>query len=135
MSRRRHWVLLRKYCDSPERNRRRVIVTSEYSTGSIEEALSKVRVTSARDWGDRLAVPEKITSVIESARSDFQDISPRHQRTDSITFCLPQPCGPVTPVMPGSRSTWVLSAKDLYPTMSIDFRCMEPRREAVCPSS
>jgi hypothetical protein len=113
MSRRRHCVLLRKYWDSPERKSLRVMTTSEYCTGSIEDALSKVSVTSAMDIGGRLAVPAKMTSVIVVARRDFQDISPRHQRTDSITFDFPQPFGPMTPVMPGSRSTCVFSAKDL----------------------
>ncbi len=88
-------------------------MTSENWTGRREFALSNVSVTSAIDSGGRLEVPAKITSVIESARRDFHDISPRHQRTDSITFDLPQPFGPMTPVMPGSKSMCVLSAKDL----------------------
>ena len=88
-------------------------MTSEYWTGRRELALSKVRVTSDMDSGGRLAVPAKMTSVIESARSDFHDISPRHQRTDSITLDFPQPFGPITPVIPGSKSMWVFSANDL----------------------
>ena len=120
-----------KYSDSPERNRRRVTETSEYCTGRRLWALSKVRVTSAIESGARRAVPPKMMLTIDSERKDFQDISPRHQRTDSMMLDLPQPLGPTTPVMPGLRSTWVLSAKDLKPRISMDFKYMPPLVQSI----
>ena len=47
MSFRRHGVLLMKYCPSPDRNTRRVTVTSLYSVPSTASQSVSVRLTSA----------------------------------------------------------------------------------------
>src|SRR4051812_20310662 len=44
-------------------------------------------------------------------------------------FDFPHPFGPTTPVIPGSNSTLVLSAKDLKPTISSLFRRTHPPRK------
>jgi hypothetical protein len=40
----------------------------------------------------------------------------------STIFDLPQPLGPTIPVMGLSNNTWVLSANDLNPFISNDFK-------------
>src|SRR4051812_50125793 len=62
--------------------------------------------------------PLKMTSAISPPRSDLADCSPRIQRTASTTLLLPDPFGPTTAVMPGAKSSRVLSANDLNPTSS-----------------
>src|SRR5688572_3778292 len=84
--------------------------------------LSKVRETSERLLGTRLAAPLKMTSVRTLERRDLADISPRHQRRASTTLDLPQPLGPTMAVIPGSNSRRVRSAKDLKPTISRRFK-------------
>ena len=64
MSSSRHGTPLIAYSLSPERNSRRVIVTSVNSIGSMPAELSIVSDTSARPSAGRLAVPAKITSSI-----------------------------------------------------------------------
>src|SRR5438045_3917265 len=86
--------------------------------------LSKVRVTSAIFCGGREPEPLKTTSNIRLERSDLADISPKHQRIASIILDFPQPLGPTMVVMPGSKSSFILSAKDLKPTISSRFRCI-----------
>src|SRR5580698_1371012 len=89
ISLRRHWTLLRKYSDSPERKMRRATVTSVKSTGKSGSVLSKVSRTSAIECGERREVPLKITSAMDVERKDFQEPSPMHQRMDSTTLDLP----------------------------------------------
>lgn len=67
-------------------------------------------------------MPLKIISTMELERRDFQDISPIAQRTESITFDLPQPFGPTIQDTPGSKLSLTLSAKDLKPIISIAFK-------------
>src|SRR4051794_15741628 len=74
-----------------------------------------VRVTSARPNGDRAAVPAKMTSSILPPRSDFAPCSPITQLSASTTLDLPDPLGPTTQVMPGSKSRVVAEANDLKP--------------------
>ncbi len=77
--------------------------------------LSIVRLTSARPSGGRPAVPAKMTSSILPPRSDFAPCSPMTQASASTTFDLPDPFGPTTQVIPGSRRIVVAEAKDLKP--------------------
>src|SRR5680860_411905 len=122
MSSRRHDTPLIAYSLSPLRNNVRLIVTSENSIGRAPSALSMVRLTSARPSAERLAEPAKMTSSIFEERTVRGPWAPSTQATASTTFDLPEPLGPTTTVMPGSKSSTALSAKDLKPLMTSDFR-------------
>src|SRR5438309_9902692 len=113
MSLRRHCALFRRYSDSPERNRRRVIVTSEYSVGRMPLVLSVVRETSDMPSGMRERDPLKMTFSITSERSVPAFCSPNAQRIASTTFVFPQPLGPTIDVMPESNFESVRLASDL----------------------
>ena len=54
-----------------------------------------------------------------SPRRCLADSSPITQRTASITFDLPQPFGPTTPVRLLGKLIWVGSTKDLKPASLI----------------
>src|SRR3954470_23250814 len=82
-----------------------------------------VRVTSARPSGARPAVPAKMTSSILPLRSAFAPCSPSTQDMASTTLDLPEPFGPTTHVMPGSKRSVVADAKDLKPFTVRVFRC------------
>src|SRR4051794_29401980 len=92
--------------------------------GKRLSVLSKVSVTSAMFCGGRDPDPLKTTSNIKLDRSDLADISPKHQRTASMMLDFPQPLGPTIAVMPGSKSSLMVSAKDLKPIMSRRFKCI-----------
>src|ERR1700710_3343815 len=94
---------------------RRVIDTSEYSIGSALSELSIVTVTSARPSGPRDDVPAKMTSSILPPRSVLAPCSPMTHVNASTTLDLPEPLGPTTQVIPGSRRRVVADAKDLKP--------------------
>src|SRR3954447_1328950 len=83
--------------------------------GSAPSELSIVRTTSARPSGGREEVPAKITSSIFPPRSDLAPCSPITQASASTTLDLPEPFGPTTQVIPGSRRSVVEDAKDLKP--------------------
>src|SRR5690606_31119029 len=91
--------------------------------GSAPSELSMVRVTSARPCGALLAVPAKITTCILPPRSAFARCSPITQVSASTTLDLPEPLGPTTQVMPGSKRSVVADAKDLKPFNVRLFRC------------
>src|SRR6266516_1684537 len=74
-----------------------------------------VRVTSARPSGGRDDVPAKTTSSILPPRSVLAPCSPMTQHKASTTLDLPDPFGPTTQVMPGSKRSVVAEAKDLNP--------------------
>ncbi len=133
MSRRRHGARLRKYSEAPERNTRREIVTSENSVGRMPRSFLKVRWTSARFSGLRVGQPLKITSSIESPRSCLALCSPITQRMASETLVLPQPFGPMTPVMPLPNWSSVLSTNDLNPCSSILLRNIPVPRSGLGP--
>ncbi len=110
------------YSLSPDRNKVRVIVTSDRSIGSFPDELSMVSDTSARPSCGREDVPAKMTSSILAERSERGPWAPSTQVTASTTLDFPLPLGPTTTVIPGSNSSTVGSAKDLKPFMLSDFR-------------
>ena len=87
------------------------------SIGRDPSELSIVNETSARPSGARPDVPAKMTSSIFPPRSDLAPCSPITQLIASTTLDLPEPFGPTTQVMPGSRRRVVDDAKDLKPLM------------------
>src|SRR3954454_11235298 len=91
--------------------------------GSAPSVLSIVRLTSARPSGGRAAVPAKMTSSILPPRRLFAPCSPMTQLRASATLDLPDPFGPTTQVMPGSRRKVVAEANDLKPRSVRVFRC------------
>src|SRR5712692_344868 len=103
------------YSLCPDLNIRRLSVTSEYSMGRAPSVLSIVSVTSARPSGGREVVPANTTSSILPPRSDLAPCSPITQDKASRMLDLPEPFGPTTQVMPGSRRSVVAEAKDLKP--------------------
>src|SRR3954466_5223100 len=84
-----------------------------------------VIVTLARPRGGRPAVPAKMTSSILPPRSVLAPCSPSAQAMASTTLLLPDPFGPTTVVMPGSKRRVVADAKDLKPRNVNDLRCTE----------
>src|SRR3954471_18632573 len=99
--------------------------------GSAPSVLSIVRRTSARPSGGRDDVPAKITSSILPPRSALAPCSPRTQAMASTTLDLPEPLGPTTQVMPGSRRSVVAEAKDLKPLTVRLLRCTDLRGSAT----
>src|SRR4051794_25352773 len=83
--------------------------------GSAPSELSIVSTTSARPSGARPEVPAKMTSSIFPPRSVLAPCSPITQLSASTTLDLPDPFGPTTQVMPGSKLRVVADAKDLKP--------------------
>ena len=84
-----------------------------------------VSVTSARPSGGRQEVPAKMTSSILPPRSDLALCSPMTQARASTTLDLPEPLGPTTQVIPGSKRRAVAEAKDLNPRRVRVFRYNE----------
>src|SRR3954453_9550695 len=82
-----------------------------------------VRTTSARPSGGRPAGPAKKTSSLFPPPHDFAPCSPSTQAMASTTLDLPDPFGPTTHVMPGSKRSVVEDAKDLKPRRVRLFRC------------
>src|SRR5256885_2493815 len=91
--------------------------------GSAPSVLSMVRVTSARPSGGRPAVPAKMTSSILPPRNTLAPCSPITHDSASSTLDLPEPLGPTTQVIPGSKRRVVAEAKDLKPFSVRLFRC------------
>src|SRR5580658_11210896 len=85
--------------------------------GRAPSLLSMVSVTSARPSGAREVVPAKTTSSILPPRRDLTPCSPMTQDKASTMLDLPEPFGPTTQVMPGSRRSVVAEANDLKPRM------------------
>src|SRR5712691_2180700 len=90
--------------------------------GSAPSLLSMVRVTSARPRAGRPAVPAKTTSSILPPRSGLTPCSPITQENASTTLDLPDPFGPTTQVIPGSKRSDVTEANDLNPRKVSVFR-------------
>ena len=106
---------------------------SAYSIGSAPSLLSIVSVTSARPSAGRDVVPAKTTSSILPPRSDFTPCSPITQESASTTFDLPDPFGPTTQVIPGSKRSVLEEAKDLNPRRVSVFRCTRGISSLVAP--
>ena len=99
-----------------------MMVTSVKPMGSTPEWLSMVSETSVRPSAGRLEVPAKMTSSILLERMVLLAWAPNTQATASTMLDLPDPLGPTTTVIPGSRSRVVVSAKDLKPLSVRDLR-------------
>ncbi len=82
-----------------------------------------VSSTSARPSGGRDGVPAKMTSDMVPPRSALAPCSPRTQAMASTTLLLPEPFGPTTQVIPGSRCRVVELANDLKPRRVRLLRC------------
>src|ERR1700709_183442 len=91
--------------------------------GSAPSELSMVRSTWARPSGPFVAVPAKMTSSILPPRSVLAPCSPITQERASTTLDLPEPLGPTTQVIPGSKRRVVGDAKDLKPFSVRLLRC------------
>src|ERR1044072_1047767 len=98
------------------------MVTVVNSVGKRLRVFSKVRDTSAIPEPLRVREPLKIRSSRLSERKAFILCSPITQRIASTIFDLPQPFGPTIPVIGLSNTICVLSAKDLKPFISNDFK-------------
>src|SRR5262249_917902 len=81
-----------------------------------------VSVTSARPSAGRPDVPAKTTSSILPPRSGLTPCWPMTHENASTTFDLPDPFGPTTQVIPGSKRSVVVEAKDLNPRSVRVFR-------------
>ena len=103
------------YSLPPVRNIVRVTETSAVPSPSRPSELSKVSTTSARPSGARVAVPAKMTSAMLPPRRVRAPCSPSTQAMASTTLDLPDPFGPTTHVIPGSRRSVVAEANDLNP--------------------
>ncbi len=93
-----------------------------------------VRLTSARPRALRPLVPAKMTSSILPPRSDLAPCSPITQDSASTTLDLPEPFGPTTQVMPGSKRRVVADAKDLKPRRVRLFRCTRRLSSSLSPA-
>src|SRR5580698_9566984 len=94
--------------------------------GRAPSVLSMVSATSARPSGAREVVPAKTTSSILPPRRLLAPCSPITQESASTMLDLPEPLGPTTQVIPGSRRSVVAEANDLKPRRVRDFRYTNP---------
>src|SRR3989339_1959698 len=92
--------------------------------GKMLLELSKVSDASAMFIGALDWDPLKTTPIICGERREFALCSPRHHLMASTTFDFPHPLGPTTADICLSKVSWVLSAKDLKPHNSTDFKYM-----------
>ncbi|MCY1443984.1 hypothetical protein D9M71_604290 [compost metagenome] len=86
--------------------------------------------------GLRVLEPLKMTSVIDSPRRFFAELSPITQRTASMMLDFPQPLGPTTAAMLLGKLTVVGSTKDLNPASLMHFSRMRspvPARDYTQP--
>src|SRR3954471_14759360 len=88
--------------------------------------------TSARPSGARPEVPAKMTSSILPPRSDLAPCSPITQLSASTTLDFPEPFGPTTQVIPGSKLSVVADANDLNPRRVRLLRYNVPPLDGVC---
>src|ERR1700722_3623598 len=93
-----------------------------------------VRLTSARPRGAREGGPAKMTSSILPPRRLLAPCSPMTQERASTTLDLPEPFGPTTQVIPGSRRSVVAEANDLKPRRVRDFRYTYPLLPRAYPA-
>ncbi len=106
------------------RRRMEISAKAAYSPVRVLSELSKISSMLAWVTGLRVLEPLKMTSVIDSPRRFFAELSPITQRTASMMLDLPQPLGPTTAAMLLGKFTVVGSTKDLKPASLMDFRRM-----------
>ena len=82
--------------------------------------LSKNSSTEALETGFLEEEPLKTTSVMESLLRFLAELSPKTQRTASITLDFPQPFGPTIQDMLEGKVTDVGSTNDLNPDSFIE---------------
>src|SRR5687767_6167542 len=75
-----------------------------------------------------------MTSSLLPPRSAFAPCSPSTQLIASTTLDLPEPFGPTTHVIPGSRRSVVAEAKDLKPFSVRLLRCIGGRLRSHAPT-
>src|SRR5579863_4784202 len=137
MSRRRATLPSIRYSLSPERNKRRVMVTSlglcvawplplacpfplawSWCSASALGSTSVI-VTVAKPSGLRSRVPAKMTSSILAPRRLLADCSPSTQLMASLRLDFPQPLGPTIAAIPEPANfISVRSKNDLKPCIS-----------------
>src|SRR5258708_26592246 len=81
-----------------------------------------VSVTSARPSAGRPDVPAKTTSSILPPRSGLTPCWPMTHENASTTLNLPEPFGPTTQVIPGSKPSAAAVTNDLNPRSATVFR-------------
>ena len=91
------------------------------SVGNKFFVFSKVRLTSAILLADLVLLPLKTKESKFSLLKAEIFCSPITHLILSMILLLPQPFGPIIPVIPSSKLTIVLSAKLLNPLISNDF--------------
>ena len=124
MSIKRQLLPLISYSLAPSRNIRRVIETSEYSIGSAPSELSIVSGDlGAAQRGARRRAGEDDVLHLAAAQRSWRPARPSPRRCASTTLDLPEPLGPTTQVMPGSKRRVVGEAKDLKPFSVRLLRC------------
>ena len=99
--------------------------------------LSKTSSTDACPTGWRELDPLKITSVMDSPRRCFAELSPITQVTASIMLDLPQPFGPTMPTRLPGMIRFVGSTNDLKPESFILHKRMgrnNTRDLVLCPN-
>ena len=92
------------------------------SVGNRFFVFSKVKLTSANPLALLVLLPLKTKLSKFSLLRLLILCSPITQRILSMILLLPQPLGPMTPVMPSSKLRTVLSAKLLNPLISRLFK-------------
>ncbi len=80
-------------------------------------------------------VPAKTTSSILPPRSDLAPCSPITQDSASTMLDLPEPFGPTTQVIPGSKRSVLDEAKDLNPRRVSVFRCTRGISSVLAPGT
>ncbi len=117
------------FCESRvTRRRMEISANAAYSPVRVPSELSKISSMLAWVTGLRVLEPLKMTSVIDSPRRFFAELSPITQRTASMMLDLPQPLGPTTAAMLLGKLTVVGSTKDLKPASLMLFSLM-----SACP--
>src|SRR5699024_7063618 len=101
------------------------MVTSEYSMDKVPSAVAMVSSTRARPSAERPVVPANIASSVLPPRRFLAPCSPIPHDSASTTFDFPEPLGPITEVIPGSKSNVVFDAKDLQPRIVRVLRYMQ----------
>src|SRR5262245_23119682 len=108
-----------------------ISANAAYSPTRVLSELSKISSILAWATGLRVLEPLKMTSVIDSPRRFFAELSPITQRTASMMFDLPQPLGPTTAAMLLGKLTVVGSTKDLKPASLMHFSRIDALRSTL----